>query len=588
MKLQFKCLLLSLALSLVPYQACSIEQINLSTQTTVENSQSPKSNEVSPTKLWYLVDQRDLDQTYFSQAIQHSDTKLAIMAIKGVGRIGGDKAVPLLLEPLTANQAEIRRAAAFSLGISGTKLAVPHLWQRLTNEQSSDVRQEIYLALGNLAPTDIIAKLLNKHNNEKQPEVIASIFQALGFAMTFHPEIANNIDMKKSQSVIDFAAILALMERDDLVAYHAGHFLARIKKLEKRISPAQLQRFTNRLKDINNKKVLAKLIGKIAKRSHLANRRLLSWLIEQSEHSDVGLATESIRAMGKLVHIPQAKIQLGKLQASKSTLISQTALRALAESNLQSREIKALFKKQLKSEHPGIVVEAIRGLLERQERQDMVWALKILSHKNTYVKIKFAQLIFAKDPKGFSNVISMLAKNSDPLVAEYAGKLLSNSDSSTAQNSPIPTKLLEYPLNLNTQLVRLNTTQGAIDIRLNNQTPYTSLNFIRLVESGYYNNSYFSRVIGNFVAQGGDNIGDGNGSSGETIREELSYLPHKTGAVGMATSGKDTGDSQFYINLANNKHLDRHYTVFGQVESGMDVAFRLSNGDQILSAEVLE
>lgn len=576
----------------MPLSVLSMKQSN-----NYQATKLSKSNKISITKLLRLVDQRNLDVAFFESAIQQADSQIAIMAIKGVGRIGGDKAVPLLTKPLNSPLHNVRKATAFALGISSSPLATHYLWERLSIEKTSSVRKEIYLALGTIAPTDIIPKLLAQYPNERAPELMASVFQALSFAVTFHPEIANNIDMKKSQSVIDFAGLLTLLERDDIVSYHAGYFLTRIKNLEKRISPAQLQKFTQRLKGVNSKKVFAKLIGKIAVRNHLANRRLLSWLIEQSESADIGLATESIRAMAKLLYIPQAKIQLGKLQASRNNIIAQTALNSLAESNLEGREIKALFKKQLKSESPAIVVEAIRGLLNRQERDEMTWALKILSHPNAYVKIRFAQMIFEKDPNGFKNVVAMLAKNRNQKVAEYASKLLSSvkgfsetsSIESTEKSQLTHSKIgpeIQLPLNLHERLVKLHTTQGDIVIRLNNQAPYTGLNFVRLVESGYYDNTYFSRVIGNFVAQGGDTIGDGEGSSGQPIREELSYLSHLKATVGMATSGKDTGDSQFYINLAYNIHLDRHYTVFGQVETGMDVALKLSNGDRIISAEI--
>ncbi len=590
MKIQSNCFLLCLVFFLISQSAFADEQSSSNAQTLTEAS---KNNEISKAKLLYLVDQRKLDKNLFEHAIEQPNEEIAIMAIKGVGRIGGDKAVPFLTKPLNSPQPNIRKAAAFSLGISGSETATDYLWQRLAIETSESVRKELYLALGNIAPSDIVPKLLKEYQNQEKTEVIASIFQALVFAVTFNPEIADNIDMRKSQSVIDFAAVLALLERDDMVSYHAGYFLARIKDINRRISPAQLQKFTVKLKDLNNKKIFAKLIGKIAVRNHLANRRLLSWLIEQSENSDIGLATEAIRAMGELLYIPQAKIQLGKLQASKNNIIAQTALNSLAESSLQGREIKALFKKQLKNETPAIVVEAIRGLLKRQQRDEMSWALNILSHQSAYVKIRFAQMIFDKDPVGFKNVVAMLAKNKDQKVAEYASKLLSKGKESKSANQnelsiPTANRKINLPLALHKQLVRLQTTQGEILLRLNNQAPYTGLNFIRLVESGYYKDTYFSRVIGNFVAQGGDTIGDGNGSNGQMIREELSYLPHTKAAVGMATSGKDTGDSQFYINLAENIHLDRHYTVFGQVESGMDVALRLSNGDQIISAEIIK
>ena len=71
------------------------------------------------------------------------------------------------------------------------------------------------------------------------------------------------------------------------------------------------------------------------------------------------------------------------------------------------------------------------------------------------------------------------------------------------------------------------------------------------------------------------------------VRDEVSPRKHRRGTVGLATTGKDTGGSQFFINLSPNLHLDGRYTLFGEVTRGMDVADKLEVGDKIISARVL-
>ena len=88
------------------------------------------------------------------------------------------------------------------------------------------------------------------------------------------------------------------------------------------------------------------------------------------------------------------------------------------------------------------------------------------------------------------------------------------------------------------------------------------------------------------VAQGGDTIGDREGASPFTIREEINYRKHSPMTVGMATSGKDTGSSQFFINTARNPHLDRNYTIFGKVIEGHDIVMAMSNGVQIIEVNI--
>ncbi|NQD36857.1 peptidylprolyl isomerase [Permianibacter sp. IMCC34836] len=134
---------------------------------------------------------------------------------------------------------------------------------------------------------------------------------------------------------------------------------------------------------------------------------------------------------------------------------------------------------------------------------------------------------------------------------------------------------------------RLHTVRGAIDIVLLPEAVYTAANFAKLADSGFYNGTVFHRVIGNFVAQGGDPTATGDGGPGWRIREELSQLPHAPGYIGVATSGKDTGGSQFFINTGRNPHLDWHYTVFAKVEAGLDVAMALRQMDTLLAVTPL-
>ena len=126
------------------------------------------------------------------------------------------------------------------------------------------------------------------------------------------------------------------------------------------------------------------------------------------------------------------------------------------------------------------------------------------------------------------------------------------------------------------------TNKGNIEIELYFDTaPLTVLNFINVASSGFYKGIIFHRLVSNFVILGGDPLGTGWGGPGYFIRDEYSSLPFKKGTVGIATSGKDTGGSQFFITLSPQPHLVGRYTVFGQVISGMDVAQRIVPGDTI-------
>lgn len=135
----------------------------------------------------------------------------------------------------------------------------------------------------------------------------------------------------------------------------------------------------------------------------------------------------------------------------------------------------------------------------------------------------------------------------------------------------------------------VTTSKGAFTIELLPEAaPLTVDNFVQLARRGYFDGITFHRVVPNFVIQGGDPRGDGNGGPGYSIRCEINQAPFVRGAVGMALSGKDTGGSQWFVTHAPQPHLDGGYTVFGRVVAGMNVVDNIVRGDVIRSVAVQE
>ena len=130
----------------------------------------------------------------------------------------------------------------------------------------------------------------------------------------------------------------------------------------------------------------------------------------------------------------------------------------------------------------------------------------------------------------------------------------------------------------------VKTSKGIIKIELYpDAAPFTVQNFVKLAEIGYYNNTIFHRVVPNFVIQGGDPTGTGYSGPGYSIRSEFSPLPYDAYTVGMASSGKDTEGSQFFITHSPQPHLDGKYTLFGRVTEGFDIVDKIQAGDKIES-----
>ena len=124
------------------------------------------------------------------------------------------------------------------------------------------------------------------------------------------------------------------------------------------------------------------------------------------------------------------------------------------------------------------------------------------------------------------------------------------------------------------------TNKGNFEIELFNElAPKTVENFVTLVESDFYNDVKFHRVIADFMVQGGDPLTKddemsdrwGTGGPGYTFEDEIhAENNNAVGTISMANAGPNTNGSQFFINTADNDFLDTKHTVFGKIVSGME------------------
>jgi cyclophilin family peptidyl-prolyl cis-trans isomerase len=135
------------------------------------------------------------------------------------------------------------------------------------------------------------------------------------------------------------------------------------------------------------------------------------------------------------------------------------------------------------------------------------------------------------------------------------------------------------------KLVKIETDLGNMVLWLYPETPLHRDNFLKLTSEHFYDSLIFHRVINNFVIQGGDPTGIGNGGPGYTIPAEfVSSIKHVNGAVGAARQNDDinptkaSNGSQFYIvdNINGTPSLDGRYTVFGIVIDGLTTVDAIS------------
>jgi peptidylprolyl isomerase len=126
------------------------------------------------------------------------------------------------------------------------------------------------------------------------------------------------------------------------------------------------------------------------------------------------------------------------------------------------------------------------------------------------------------------------------------------------------------------------STGGDVVIRLRpDLAPGHVERIAKLAGGGFYDGVVFHRVIPGFMAQGGDPTGTGSGGSQEPdLKAEFNSEPHVRGTCSMArTNQPNTANSQFFICFDDARFLDRQYTVWGQVESGMEYVDKLPVGE---------
>ena len=138
-------------------------------------------------------------------------------------------------------------------------------------------------------------------------------------------------------------------------------------------------------------------------------------------------------------------------------------------------------------------------------------------------------------------------------------------------------------------LATIATARGNIVLCLQPSiAPKTVNNFVVLARNHFYDGLTFHRVVPSFVIQGGDPAGTGAGGPGYSFNDEPVQGDYTTGCVAMANAGPNTNGSQFFICIANDTQLPKQYNLFGSVNSGVDIAQKIQQGDTMTSVVVRE
>jgi cyclophilin family peptidyl-prolyl cis-trans isomerase/HEAT repeat protein len=306
--------------------------------------------------------------------------------------------------------------------------------------------------------------------------------------------------------------------------------------------------------------------------------------------------TVRVAQAGALGSLPNGEgfTRLATMAEDKDVRVVPAALTALAASKAPGAE--ALLRARLRA--PDFVArstaaQALAQLKATAAVPDLRAAYTAAANDATYTaRAALLAALVQLDPAGSRSLLDEALKDKDWALRVRAADLLRDqkvTDGVAAAMRPAaPGQAVDSPAWMAVVAPRfsphvfIETDRGTIEIELAVlDAPLTASSFMNLARKGFFNGLAIHRIVPDFVVQGGDPRGDGEGGPGYTIRDELNERPYLRGTVGMALDWKDTGGSQFFITHSPAPHLDARYTVFGSVVSGMEVVDQLQPWDVI-------
>ncbi len=271
------------------------------------------------------------------------------------------------------------------------------------------------------------------------------------------------------------------------------------------------------------------------------------------------------------------------------------ALLSLQTRFLNENDYAAIILKILSSDKPSSVSIVADGFHRPfiHHYQDMLQEIiidQVFKYRNnpqfTEALFSLGNLAAKINPNFHFTVMDMLNQSKLYSVKKFAAKQLG--EKLPAKNDTLSFNIC-WKNAFKFKYAKIVTEKGAITIALKPEyAPITVGNFVILVENNFYDGIKFHRVVPNFVIQAGDTSGTGWGGPGYEIVSEFSPRPFLKGAVGMASAGKDTEGSQWFIMHSDYPHLNGRYTNWAEVVNGMDVVDIIDEGDKIISIKLLK
>ncbi len=556
---------------------------------------------------------------------EERDPGVRARILEAVGKIGDERALESLLRmDLPAQEEGARNLALARMGIRGVVLptSVLQLVEALgSTDMDARTNAAYYFGRSNApGPWSARAGAVRSVLDSLPPSEPMAMHLLLGLAMLGDPQdtprftwwLANSPDWRiranaakaltgrTSDPRVRSSLVQALDDPNTNVAVYAGEAFSAAGELGAAEKEELMDWVEGHLDEWQRAGSILALLGRMGEGAFLE-----SWLSRWPEDS----VAPRTRGLGALAFVPgeEATQYLAKAATSANSRIRGTALGGLARRWRVERQDPTkletyynAFVQGLRTGDPAAVFVAAPALADS--------AFLPLGSVSLLMD-EYRELRLPEGLEGMQAILQALGETGTP-EAEAFLRREAESGSGALRASAIkalsalggggveaPSQPAEAerrvdwgalaPLGPRPRMI-LETGKGRVVLVLDAESaPLTVQTIAGFAQEGLYDGVPFHRVVPNFVVQGGDFArGDGFGGPGFTIRSEFTEIPFQRGVVGMASAGKDTEGSQFFVTHSMQPHLDGSYTSFGWVEEGMDVVDQLYEGDRVLTARV--
>ena len=329
---------------------------------------------------------------------------------------------------------------------------------------------------------------------------------------------------------------------------------------------------------------------------------LAPYLESQLDSKDP-LARAAVAAAAKHLSERFAVPMLVRLSKDANKRVADIATHGLE--GFATEAARARLRELLVGSDNGLRLAAVEALRARADASDLPLLAQSYDTARGEISSELSfGILESAAAIGGSGALELLKRglaHPDPFVRKRARELLAQRfpdaaipkvDAPPRKPAIVPVEGRDLDLSSPNPRVEIRTSKGSMVFELYpRETPVHVTSFLELVKKHHYDGLDFHRVVPDFVIQGGDVRGDGNGGAswrGDALRSEFTPRKFVRGALGMPRNDDpDSGGSQIFVTHRWTPHLDGRYTLFGGLVSGGDVLDAIEVGDTIIEARVL-